>query len=449
MEKIFANLKKGIIAPCYLLYGEEEYLINETLNKILDTIIPEADRDFGLFYLDGENIDMESLTDDLRTPSLLGNKKVIVIKDTTIFTSRENLAKLIEKIRSTMDDNPDRAAKYFLTFLNNTGFSIEDLQGAGWRKITDEKWSEIVRGDTGEDREKWLPRILEICQASGLTDNSVTDKTEKLEEILKTGLPEGNCLIFTAETVDKRKKIYKIIEAAGVTKHFGEVKKEQVRAEILQKESEKLLKKYGKKMSPAALVALGRKTGFDFWRSISELEKLISFVGDSELIDKDDVDEAVGRTKEDNIFTLTNALGEKNQLAAIDSLQNLLDQGVHHLMIMTMISREIRLLLQARVLVDSGKLPKFNDSIEYGWFQSVLYPAFSKLNTASAKHEGLIFTQHPFSVYNAMRNCLYFTTAHLIDLMEELLNLELALKTSGTSNPKLLLENYLIKACTN
>ena len=61
MEKILANLKKGIIAPCYLLYGEEEYLINEALNKILDFIVPESDRDFSLFYLDGENTDMDSL----------------------------------------------------------------------------------------------------------------------------------------------------------------------------------------------------------------------------------------------------------------------------------------------------------------------------------------------------------------------------------------------------
>ena len=45
MEKIFTNLKKGIIAPCYLLYGEEEYLVNEALHKILDIIIPESDRE--------------------------------------------------------------------------------------------------------------------------------------------------------------------------------------------------------------------------------------------------------------------------------------------------------------------------------------------------------------------------------------------------------------------
>jgi DNA polymerase-3 subunit delta len=448
MEKIYNNLKKGVVAPCYLLYGEEEYLVNEALNKILDIIVPEGDRDFSLFYLEGENTDIDSLIDNVLTPSLLGDRKVIVVKNTTIFTSREDMAKLIDKIRANIDENPTKAAKYFLTFLKIAGFTLEDLQGSGWQKITDDDWSAIVKGDPGEDRQKWLPRILEICQASGLTDASVLDKTEKLEEILREGLPAGNCLIFTAESVDKRKKLYKIIVELGVVHDFVKVKKESARKEILQKEAQKILDNCGKKMSPAAWIALGRKTGFDFRRSMSELEKLISFVGDRTLIDKDDVEEAVGRTKEDDIFALTNSLSEKNQLAALEALKNLLDQGDHYLAILTMISREIRLLLQARVLVDSGKLPKFSHSMEYGWFQNVLYPAFNELNTSAVKREGLIFSQHPFSVYNVLRNCVRFTTERLITLLEELLNLERSLKTSGTSNPRLILENFLIKSCS-
>ncbi len=447
MEKIYNNLKRGVVAPCYLLYGEEEYLIKEALGKILDMIIPEADRDFGLFYLEGENTDMDSLIDNVLTPSLFGNRKVIVVRDTNIFTSKEDLIKLIDKIRTNIDENQIKAARYFLTFLKIVGFTLEDLQGSGWQKITDDDWSEMVKGDSGEDRQKWLPRILEICQASGLTDASVSDKTEKLEEIIKEGMPAGNCLIFTAESVDKRKKIYKTIAERGVVQEFVRVKKETARREILQKEAQNLLDSCGKKMSPAAWMALGRKTGFDFRRSMSELEKLISFVGDRALIDKDDIEEAVGRTKEDDIFALTNSLSEKNQLAALEALKHLLDQGEHHLAILTMVSREIRLLLQARVLVDSGKLPKFNQSMEYGWFQNILYPAFNELNPSGVKREGLIFSQHPFSVYNAMRNCVRFTTVRLIALMEELLNLERSLKTSGTTHPQLLLENFLIKSC--
>lgn len=446
MEKTLANLKKGIIAPCYLLYGDQEYLVSENLNKIIDLLIPAEDRDFGLFYLDGENTDIDSLIENILTPSLLGSGKVIVVRNTTIFTSKEDLSKLVQKIRGNMTENPAKAAKYFLTFLKIAGLSFEDLQNSGWQKITDDEWNKIVKGDAGEDRQKWLPRILEICLAAGLTDASVADKTERLEEILRDGLPAGNCLVLTAEDVDKRKKLYKIIAELGVVLHFGEVKNEAVRKETLQKQAQQLMDSCGKKLSPAAWVALGKKTGFDLRRSMSELEKLISFVGDRPVVEKDDVDEAIGRTKEDDIFALTTALSEKNQLAALEALKNLLDQGIHHLIILTMIVREVRLLLQARVLADSGKLPKFTNSMEYGWFQRNLYPAIGELNNSPVKRDGLIFSQHPFVVYNALRNCTRFTYPRLVNLLDELLELERSFKSSA-SDPQLLLEMFLVKTC--
>jgi len=335
--------------------------------------------------------------------------------------------------------------KYFLAFLKVAGFSLEDLQNSGWQKITDEQWGGLVKGDAGEDREKWLPRILEVCLSSGL-DSSSADKTTKLEEILKAGLPAGNCLIFTAETVDKRKKLYKIISEAGIVHYFGEVKKEFARREILQKEAQQLLDNYEKKMSPAAWVALGGKTGFDFRRSMSELEKLISYVGERSIVEKNDVEEVVGRTKEDEIFALTNALGEKNQLAALEALKNLLNQGIHHLVILSMMSREIRLLLQARILVDSGKLPKFSHNMEYSSFQKNILPVLSGFADTMSMPKDFLTNKHPFVVFNALRNCSRFTYSHLINFLDELLELDRSFKSSASS-PQLLLEMFLIRAC--
>ena len=447
MEKIFSNLKKGIVAPCYLLYGEEEYLINENLQKILDLIISPADRDFGLFFLDGENADIDNINDLILTPSLLGGRKVVVVQNTTIFHSRENLADLIQKIRENIDEQSAKAVKYFLIFLKISGFTLEDLQDAGWKKITDEQWRKVVEGDSGEDREKWLPRIIDICVSLGRSASSGADKADKLGELFARGLPAGNCIIMTADTVDKRKKIFKIFSDAGVVHYFGEVKKEYARKEILQKEAQKLLDSCGKKMSPAAWIALGGKTGFDFRRSMSELEKLVSFVGKRSVVEKDDVEEVVGMTKEDSIFDLTTALSEKNQLAALAALRALLDQGTHHLIILSMIVREIRFLLQARILVDSGKLPKFKNNMDYGSFQNSIYPALSALNISTAKRDGFIFSQHPFVIFNALRNCSGFTSPRLIKFLDELLELDRSFKSSASS-PQLLLEMFLIKACS-
>jgi len=130
----FADLKKGVVAPCYLLYGDEEYLISETLGKMLDILVPPADRDFSLFVMDGETAELENLLEDLLTPSLLGGRKVMVVKDTTLFHSTENLADIVAKIRENLENHPALALKYFLVFLDLAGFSLEDLQNSGWKK---------------------------------------------------------------------------------------------------------------------------------------------------------------------------------------------------------------------------------------------------------------------------------------------------------------------------
>jgi DNA polymerase-3 subunit delta len=134
-------------------------------------------------------------------------------------------------------------------------------------------------------------------------------------------------------------------------------------------------------------------------------------------------------------------------LAALAALRALLDQGTHHLIILSMIVREIRFLLQARILVDSAKLPKFKNNMEYGWFQKNVYPVLGELEVSMAKRDGLLFSQHPFVVYNALNNCSRFTYPRLINFLDELLELDRSFKSSASS-PQLLLEVFLIKACS-
>ncbi|MDO9585946.1 MAG: hypothetical protein Q7I93_05635, partial [Syntrophales bacterium] len=52
LENALSDIKKGRIAPCYLLYGEEEYLIQDAFNKILDLLLPPADRALNLYAVD-------------------------------------------------------------------------------------------------------------------------------------------------------------------------------------------------------------------------------------------------------------------------------------------------------------------------------------------------------------------------------------------------------------
>jgi DNA polymerase III subunit delta len=447
LEKALIDLKKGHAVPCYLLYGEEEYLIQEALNQILDIIMPLADRDFGLFFIDGENSDFDILKDRLLAPSLLGGRKVVVVKNTTIFQSRENLSDLIQKIRDTIDEHPDKAAKYFLTFLKISGFAWEDMQGAGWQKITDDQWRQAVEEDSGGDRNKWLPRIIEICGTRGWTSGGIADPSEQLEKLLDEGLPAENCLIMTAEAVDKRKKIFKVIDKAGIVLHFGQIKGEAATKDTLRREAQKLLDESGKNLAPTAWVALGKKTGFQLRPSLNELQKLISFVGERSVIGEKDVEAVVGKTSEDSIFDLTTALAEKNATAALAALKALLDQGEHYLMILTMVGREIRMLLQASILIRSGKVPRLSPGMDYGSFQKNIFPAVAGLAPDVSRKEDLLVNKHPFVIYNALRNSSRFSYPILVDYLDDLLEMDRAMKSS-TTDPQLLLERFLIKACT-
>ncbi len=446
LEKAIFDLKKGKVTPCYLLYGEEEYLIHEALQQILDILVPPADRDFGLFVFNGEDVDFDQLKDHLLAPSLLGGRKVVVVKNTTIFQSRENLSDLIQKIRDHLNERPEKAAKYFLNFLKLSGFSWEDLQGSGWQKITDEQWRKAVEDDSGDDRHKWLPRVIETCAVRGWT-SSVADSSEQFEALLTQGLPAENCLILTAEAVDRRKKIFKLIDKAGMTFHFGEIKGEAATKETFRMEAQKLLDRYQKNLSPAAWIALGKKTGFQLRSSLNELDKLISFVCERSVIEEQDVEAVVGKTREDSVFDLTTALSEKNAPAALSALSALLDQGLHHLMILTMISREIRLLLQASVLVRSGKISRISPNIDYNSFQKNVYPAVAGLAQEATRKEDLLINKHPYVVYNALRNCSRFSCQILLSYLDDLLEMDRAMKSSAT-DPQILLERFLIKACT-
>lgn len=445
LEKVLLDLKKGKVAPCYLLYGEEEYLIQEALRDILDLLVPPSDRDFGLFFLDGSEADFDLLRDRLSAPSLLGGRKVVVVKNSEIFQSRENLGDLIQKIRENLGENQDKAVRSFQTFLKLSGFAWEDLQGAGWQKISDEQWARAVENDPGDDRRTWLPRIVEICAGRGMTSGGDADLSDSFEKLLAGGLPAGNCLILTAEAADKRKKIFKVIDRTGVVLHFGKIKETATR-ETLKSEARKLLDGCGKSLTSGAWAALGKKTGFQLRPSLNELQKLVVFAGEKAVIDEEDVETVVGKTKEDRIFDLTNAMSEKNAKAALLALQALLDQGEPPLMILSMISREIRLLLQASILTQSGKLPPMTPSMEFPSFQKNVYPSVSAMAQGMARKEDLLVGKHPFVIFNALRHCRRFSYPVLIGYLDELLEMDRAMKSS-TTDPQLLLERFLIKAC--
>lgn len=60
-RQYFQELKEGIIAPVYLLYGEEDYLIEEFIKRLYQLALGTGSRDFNWDYFDGEEADLEDI----------------------------------------------------------------------------------------------------------------------------------------------------------------------------------------------------------------------------------------------------------------------------------------------------------------------------------------------------------------------------------------------------
>lgn len=448
VEAVLAELKRGKTVPCYLLYGEEEFRLKDALDKITAALIPDAnDRDLNLFVTDGEHEDIGSLCESLITPPLLPGRKVVIVRETRLFQSKNVLGPLIVRIRERLESDPARAGTDFMQFLALTGMQLDDLRDGGWRKIDDDTWQRMVPDDGGEGREAWLPRAVELCVSRGAVPvrEKTEEETERLERVLASGMPEGNHLILTAGTVDRRKKLFKSISSAGRVLTFAAVKGEARQQQVVMEMSAGLLAGRGKRLSPGAWTALGQKTGFSLRESLGAIEKLVTYSGEKAVIEAADVEAVIGRTKEDSVFDLTGAISGRHLTAALRTLKDLLDQGSPPLMIFSMITREIRFLLQAKLLLASGRMNAFSATMDYGRFQKAVFPSLKQAAGAGEEQVDLV-SQHPFVVYQSLKNANRFTLSELAGYLEMLARTDLALKSTG-QEPRLLLERFLLSVC--
>ena len=448
LEAVLAEVKRGKAVPCYLLYGEEEFRLRDTLDKITAALIPDArDRELNLFVTDGEHEDVGALCESLITPPLLPGRKVVVVRDTRLFQSKKILGLLIVRIRERLEPDPARAAADFMQFLTLAEMQLEDLRDGGWRKIDDDAWRKIVPDDGGGDRETWLPKAVELCVSLGasLVREKTEEETDRLERVLAGGMPEGNHLILTAAAADRRKKLFKVVLSVGRILTFTKVKGEARQQQALMEMAAGLLTGRGKRLSSGAWVALGQKTGFSLRESLGAIEKLIAYVGEKAVIEAADVEAVIGRTKEETVFDLTGALASRNLPASLRALKDLLDQGEPPLKVFSMIVREIRLLLQAKLLLASGRLKAFSADMDYGRFQKAVYPSL-KQGAEEREEQVDLVSQHPYVVYQSLKNAVRFTRSELAEFLEMLVRIDLALKSTG-QEPRLLLERFLLAVC--
>ena len=155
--------------------------------------------------------------------------------------------------------------------------------------------------------------------------------------------------VFMESEVDKRSKLYKTVQSKGYAAEFA-IPDEKT----LMRWAAGVLAKDSKKITERTLLLLLSKTGTDMENIQMELEKLICYCMDREVITDADV-EAVCTTRISNhIFDMINAIADKQQKRALDLYYDLLALKEPPMRILFLIARQCNMLLQAKELKSRG-----------------------------------------------------------------------------------------------
>ena len=123
------------------------------------------------------------------------------------------------------------------------------------------------------------------------------------------------------------------------------------------------IKEGGGKISPAASKLLVGLVGADLWVMSSEIDKLLAY-GSGQVITEENVKQLTSYAREANIFALVDAILEGRTSQAQQLLHRLLRDGASPAYILTMITRQLRLIVMAKDLGRKKSQPGIPDSLE-------------------------------------------------------------------------------------
>jgi len=181
-------------------------------------------------------------------------------------------------------------------------------------------------------------------------DNSGLFKSggEKMAEYL-TSPNETTFFVFTESEVDKRSKLYKTVRSTGCVVEFT-IQDENV----LKRWIAGILKKEGKKITESTVQLLLAKTGTDMENIFMELEKVICYCLDREVITSEDVEAVCTNRISNHIFDMINAIADKQQKKALQLYYDLLALKEPPMRILFLIARQCNMLLQVKEMKAQG-----------------------------------------------------------------------------------------------
>lgn len=421
LNNLLREISGGAPCPALLLFGERS-LCQQAAEQISAALCAKGGT---VHAIDGDNEDHSSTLAKLRSFSLLGGRQVFRVNGSRLFLSK-NVAENIWKkaVKAWEEGSPDKAAKQLRAMLAAAGLDSADDPGG----LSGEQWKKCFGFAKPAGNLSWTGTLLDQMEAvkSGPASG---DAGELLLAALEAGLPKNNTLLLLAEELDKRKKLYKAFSAKFAaldlsvdTGSSSQAKKEQ--DGVLREQIDKTLKEFGKTLDKGVIEQLLERVGFHPAAAVMETEKLALSVGDAARITLDDLDRMVGRTREEAVFELTEAVGSRNLDKALFVAGRLQENGIHGLAVLATLRNYVRNLLLFRSLLEQEQY-RWRPGIAATVFQEQCLPLLKANPRWQSELNG-----HPFAVYMKFKTAAGFPLPLLRQWMRLLLAADRRLKGS-------------------
>lgn len=249
-------------------------------------------------------------------------------------------------------------------------------------------------------------RRLIILENSGFFKNQST-----LADDIET-LPNTTHIVFVEQDVDKRNRLFKAVKKLGYTAELNGMDEKNLKLWIAT-----VLKQNNKKMTEQDIMYLINKSGTDMNMLSKELEKLICYGIDRNIITASDIDAVCITQVSNKIFQMMDYIAQKQAVQALNLYKDLLSLQERPLSILFLLTRHFNILLQTKDLQRLG-----HD------------------NRAIASKAGI----PPFTVGKYLSQGKNFSSKQLKNAITECVDLEERVKT-GRITDQMALELLLVK----
>ncbi len=431
LDEVLSEVEDGIVSPLYLLWGEE-FLVRKGADELIRRLLPP--NAFGLSYSVLEAASPAEVAQDLATLPLFPGRKVVLIRDPEFLAPKKGRADGLAKAREAWKSGKRKeAARRVLGLAAKAGWQASDLSPSNPQAPTPEHWKQELNIELGEADVAFLREVVAFAEEEKIS--SPGSDVSPLLDLLEKGLPDTQILVVAATDVDPKNPLVKLVREQGrvierkVAARLKDLDVSDVVAETL--------KPFKKRLGSGAEALLKDLCGGNMRLLEMELEKL-ALHADGPVIAASDVEQLVGRSREEEFLELSNALQQRDLEAALRYVSDGLRQGVHPLQILGAVASILRTLLTNHDRLQRharGRAPRHFEE-----FKSRVFPAIEREAQADDQRP-----PHPYAAFLGMQAASRYERSELMAALVACAEADVALKSSG--NGRLVLERLLWTVC--